>query len=999
VYFAFIWCQRNEIPQQVLERYFGQKQWSLKCFISHKCCNIEGEGSSAAKIHKLHLIYTKTDPTILSIPDWPPKDGNESTQQEWSGVQVAHEDPDRLIIAHLRHLKSESSVQRVVDNWQSSEKRDVLIMVVDVGEVGATEKINFVRSCIENAVRGQDRPDKCFVAVCHYRASSSNFRSVYPALFLGSWSHTYMDHVMGVGTNFVDVNACMASALDGSAATEEDAANSHIEYVLKNMMPASLIKMAGLPLFCTNATADSGKHDINGGISLQCRHERLYRLMFLDFGGDNLASILCHKLAALWTRKSLSEVLDKMSRSLVEGMSQLSLSASLHVTLQDSLDAFLSVTLRDMNHGRNLDLLCNMADEDYGLRGLALLFIRGVSGPPLKELILHRSHANASPRAMSSHTGAGCVAFPFSTLVSSYFEQLVDEAEEGHAKERHSCLLDTFNEFVLIKSVNGTELSSALDVSDVSEIHEMRLTTAMGRADRSMILQKCMEFISARSEEERRLFIRKYVEDFVVSKYHVVDQKVVGWFLSKLIPMLQDPNLLIHVHWWARRYEKDIWNILSCQANDTIIGGQLSVTESRMNILKNFVRQNVMHLENESCTVPGFLESLKQVMTLARQDLCSDGQSTRALRVLCFLHVLCSTDRAPTSVKAREIEHWAGHVLSKDVPEEPTLGNLLCRLGGRCDQSDVWRPDVQNRLFRVLFSDWWVELMYDDRDVMDLIDFVQHDKSFDKRQSLFISCFRSISRASPLGAERCVQVVPGLHLSRHALSSMCENRAEAMGDGRVCADEARVGSRLRFIPSWLFNEERDRTLQLPAASNAFSFANFERAFKVVQSNVADAFFSVVLGHLMMDFSTTTARQALLAALDAVQTEISVSENECMRQSRLVSLKDLFHTKGTCIGVLVAEARVLVFVLRIAVDLANGAGSEVFNFLEGEEAERFFSQALSSGGCLYSKLFLRATQKLKGTSFVLQLLQGPLQFLSWKDEWLNGNPAFQDSHSN
>ena len=99
-----------------------------------------------------------------------------------------HGELDNVLITHLCKLRNEMAVRTAIEIWQTGEAVGISRLSVDMSEQNATDRINFVRCCIDR----QDTPidyRKTFMLLLHYSPSAFLSPSFYPVLFLDNWHH------------------------------------------------------------------------------------------------------------------------------------------------------------------------------------------------------------------------------------------------------------------------------------------------------------------------------------------------------------------------------------------------------------------------------------------------------------------------------------------------------------------------------------------------------------------------------------------------------------------------------------------------------------------------------------------------------------------------------------------------------------------------------------------------------------------------------------------
>ena len=66
--------------------------------------------------------------------------------------ELTTKDTKRIVIEHLKTLKSESSLRTATESWYAHPNKDVFIMVVDMKEKCSKEQVNFTRTCVDQVM-------------------------------------------------------------------------------------------------------------------------------------------------------------------------------------------------------------------------------------------------------------------------------------------------------------------------------------------------------------------------------------------------------------------------------------------------------------------------------------------------------------------------------------------------------------------------------------------------------------------------------------------------------------------------------------------------------------------------------------------------------------------------------------------------------------------------------------------------------------------------------
>ena len=124
----------------------------MKSFIAHL---LQGPNSSEAG--NFHKIHTRTDLNVLSLPSVSVEQGvgkwlSDIAYQK-AQLIICYE-VDLLVVEQLSALKSEASLQSAVDLWAAHDSKKIFLLVVDMSERYSTNRVNFVRTVVEQRVSG-----------------------------------------------------------------------------------------------------------------------------------------------------------------------------------------------------------------------------------------------------------------------------------------------------------------------------------------------------------------------------------------------------------------------------------------------------------------------------------------------------------------------------------------------------------------------------------------------------------------------------------------------------------------------------------------------------------------------------------------------------------------------------------------------------------------------------------------------------------------------------
>lgn len=351
------------MPDEIIDHYFApskQEHFNLKSFVQ----NLDKKESKC-------IIHMKTSPTLFMIPiipievttDFLPFDD----EDELSYVRkFIHDEVDCVAIYHFDKLRNEMSVRSIIDGWSTHPKKNILVMLVDMNDTtGMQEKINFLRSCIDQ--HESRNSDKRVIIVLHAPSSMANIRRfIYPVSFVGCWHHFYLDSI-GNDTNGIDLKSWAIGACNASSNSLVDVLKS-----AKALSSKAIIHLAGQALFhdCTSREL-AGEKTINRRLKFFDRHKELNNILNSKLCGcSSILDIVLERFASMWDLDVLLRTFQDATKAILEGSSQLSLSAFVHGAFQDTLSTYLSVVIKNLNEWRNLEIVQTSSSSTPHLRTL-----------------------------------------------------------------------------------------------------------------------------------------------------------------------------------------------------------------------------------------------------------------------------------------------------------------------------------------------------------------------------------------------------------------------------------------------------------------------------------------------------------------------------------------------------------------------------------------------------------------------------------------------------
>ena len=217
------------LPPELIREYFTQEHFTLKKFIYH---------AFSTKIAcSKYIIHTRSDATVHRLPTI--KIDSNHNEHIDALKHLVHHEANRFIIEHLCSLKNEASVRSVIEIWSEHKSLDAFLLIVDMGEKTAIDRINFVRCCIDQ-LGISTVGDKKIIILLHYSPAAFQTQSFYPALFLDEWQHHFLDCVgeesaSSLGMKDLMLKACLEKK-ESKVFDINKAAKGLIESTLKGVV-------------------------------------------------------------------------------------------------------------------------------------------------------------------------------------------------------------------------------------------------------------------------------------------------------------------------------------------------------------------------------------------------------------------------------------------------------------------------------------------------------------------------------------------------------------------------------------------------------------------------------------------------------------------------------------------------------------------------------------------------------------------------------------------
>jgi len=226
------------------------------------------------------------------------------------------------------------------------------LIIADMSDQVSIERINYVRCCVD---QGDLQETKTFVVILHYPTSAFLVNKFYPALFLGGWSHVYLDSIGDEGLSgdmkILVEKTCRVGSYKPFDIGEM--ANKIMIGAIKSAASHGIIYPEQLLPNQPNSTT-----------AFHANHECLMSLLSVDIIKEtsvkNIRSVrdfLSSQFISLWSDENLATILSRAAWSLQNGTSRLGLTSCLKGIMQDAMRKLLLNFLSQLNEWMNLDLL------------------------------------------------------------------------------------------------------------------------------------------------------------------------------------------------------------------------------------------------------------------------------------------------------------------------------------------------------------------------------------------------------------------------------------------------------------------------------------------------------------------------------------------------------------------------------------------------------------------------------------------------------------------
>ena len=989
-----VFASRNELPIELLDDFFLNRFTSLKHLVGYQL-------EEQKQIHgtRLAVVYTRTDAAIHCFPSCPIKQNEDNLNHVTREKIVAQVSPfaDEVVIERLELLRTESELRNSVVSWAQSTQKHVYVLLVDMDESKAEERVKYIRICAEQYASRTS--NKVFLLLLHYPPSRTFQSSYFPAIFLGGWQHYFLDGV-GQGGFELDASHALRVACKSGGLLETDDIDKLVdalERFLQEQLQHVLPRIASQQIFSVEQLeASSVGNFTETQSSLQLL--LLKKLISRTVGERTIGSILCRKFSMSWVQSELLKTVQQASRGLLEGTTQLSMATSVQSTLIELFEAYLLHTLVTINRNRNADVLDRLP-ADEGLGELFGYILDGLHVCQREELLLYRDRRLQQRSSMTSHSKIE-PRFPFFDLLSSCIEEILEKAdialkgeEEKPVGPRNS-LSESNRLFTRVMEMLQEFQDTESEEEGIGNMLHYRGCLVM------KVVQRVLVASQGGKAATDSLF-QLYLQQFIEYKTSCTPNDVITDWILKQTHAVQAATNIVAVHCVTRCRLTDFMRLSSWTSmvqrqlpsiwEECIQDGSLEEAHGA-SFLRSFFYKLLNHFEStliDGCAGNDWSKLLwsflQQIIGLSPLEFLQDERDMFRIRILALFLILAQ------SQASRVIQHAAlkkfydseNKAIKVGPREVASLSEIFGSLEGDRSLEDV--------LFQQYFSQDWAPIMQDyyTEDFGFLVDFITSEKFEGTRghQRAVALLFRACSAH---GSEDQRFLVEGL-------STRCLHILSRKITCERISDFSDAGARTslpHFIPKWLRSERADQVGELTLASCYSTFFSYY-SHSFGDDRLAEIVFDMILGILLRQAEESTSEDALLLLTRAIEAESFIDRSTQARRLRSEAHGVLLDSSvGLSLGAMICSARVICFVAKVAQELAESSLPLALSGMNRDVGLYVLQDIMSVAGVQYHSLFfsLIANHHQREGALTDLLGDGVLRDLPWCQSMREGIPS-------
>jgi len=892
------------------------------------------------------------------------------------------------------------SVRSIIDGWNKHPKKNILVMLVDMNDTtGMQEKINFLRSCIDQ--HESRNSDKRVIIVLHAPSSMANIRRfIYPVSFVGCWHHFYLDSI-GNDTNGIDLKSWAIGACNASSNSLVDVLKS-----AKALSSKAIIHLAGQALFhdCTSREL-AGEKAINRRLNFFDRHKELNNILNSKLcGSSSILDIVLERFASMWDLNVLLRTFQNATKAILEGSSQLSLSAFIHGAFQDTLSTYLSVVIKNLNEWRNLEIVQTSSSSTPHLRNLFALILAKIPlvsrivfyilfpnlfptfcfQPPLQELMLQQSlsqRVSGLPHVIRKMSGSS-VRFPFFYLISSYMNEALDLLELNEGEDDHIFGLSNIND---AKNLTTDKISEVVVLIDEEEA-----------GTKGYLVKEVFRYIDGLSKSSLDDIIERYAEQSMQWLLGCESPKllVVPWMMMHLSKENWCSHTLIEIHFFIKSNQKSIFQLISwSQAISRLPHEKFarsyidsSSTDTAItSFLRNFAEYftNVLASQNDYVmTEPSyyrlFNNFVENIFALNGLKPLSDLSIVGPIRVMTFVHIVCERN-APTTflrfcvknwIKVKSSGKFCDFQESLKSDENNSSLKFFMDILDTCDGLE----EARRQFLIQLFSPTWLSTFegFIAQDVRHFLFMVKHYEFHSPVYDVILSRIISYEGNSRAPSPKIMNMnVDMLNL----ISDHIDNESDVVEPSLYI-----------YTPSWI--KISSYCEEASPLQNAFWACNGEMDLKFpfveIGGDLADHLFSILLEKVELNYREMET-SLIFDQLMSLVAAASMLGSDDLQDVRVIDTTVSLRPKGVSILI---SALVIYIVSKVSYEACT---ENNFIFLNSKMGSQFFKKIMAQNLPMACLFFSQIVTK-RGIVKVYKLLQHQMRRLSWCEHWAETMPV-------
>ncbi len=924
-----------------------------------------------------NIVHTRSETSILRIPSL----RGENIKDRKSSFVDIYPHKEELLMEHLTSLKNEGAVRRLIEEWSDLKRVKLLVIVVDMSEPTSSDKINFVRCSVDQTSLGS-QDQKKLIMLLHYPPTMFLTRSFYPALFLGRWQHHFIDS-LGVDRSYLSgvremlLTACKKNKSDDDFKEAIKKGNTLLENCLKSIASWNVFYEGQLILGGTFPK------------SHYARHKTLERILLIQLGDMTIGDIISSKFASLWTKSRMTKVLQYATKTLEEGNSQLPITVCLQSILQDAMYQFATSFLCQVNKWKNLDILAN-SNKNVKSQVMFRQILLQLPSPPFEELIVSRATKPDMP-ALPHHFSqcrTGTI-FPFFFHISTYIDTVVENvfSEKKETTKLSNANYDMYRNDIMSKLTNCDSNPS----SDYSARNMVAACITTLTEDKNLDLYYC------------------YLDQYVVWILGCETSSVTGsWFKALVDELTKSDEIgtkLVSIHLIHRIHEMKIFHLHSCKDfpssfheilkpclmnskdSSTLNYGLLTgsiILDKFLNWFENNIDKldRSLHSSSQEWTL-SFSLFMKRLPEFLCGSVIVDNTVANRLRKLLFINTLKQHEQDDILSEILEAQWRQGIGHSGN---NISLSALFVTLGKISNEQK--KLECKLSILQDFFSPTWlcsVTCKWEE-DLKFLGEFI-----CDSEEGTHQICQTLVQNS-------CLASIPLEHELPEATLKMTLSRLLCISSTMQCngiANYSSEGLRLiipRYVPYWW----QDQLTGTSALQNDELLSFFDRHTNSFVNNChADIMFDIIFKRLAEIMADSNSEKIAILLWKKLQIEKGLTRNEQSRLSRIRTYNNAAEDNdislaGSPLSILIIEAYLLLYVLKVAFEFATESTCNAFNGVYYDKALSIFNRTMSSLGVQWQIFFLLNIIRIKGEGFLINLMNNnDIGDMKWAHDWKEG----------